>query len=136
MTEQIRRDEILRGLECVVKGNGIGNCNGCKYLNEPHHNEAIMRDTFALLKAQEPRVMTLEEADKAPYVWLESDQGGLGVRRVEIDPEDSRTVYVMSFGLRTTIHEVRTFKRHFRCWSEKPSDELLKETPWTQLNGL
>ena len=89
-----------------------------------------------LSRAQEPRVMTLEEADKAPYVWLESDQGGLGVRRVEIDPEDSRTVYVMSFGLRTTIHEVRTFKRHFRCWSEKPSDELRKETPWTQINGL
>lgn len=129
MTDAERYEKVVEGLELCLKG--LSDLCPYKDSNAPGGcRDELMHDALMLLEAQKPKIISLNEADRLPYVWLESDQGGLGVRRVEIDPEDSRTVYVMSFGLRTTIHEARTFKRHFRCWSEKPSDAQRRGVKW------
>ena len=80
----------------------------------------------------EPYLMTVEEADNAPYVWLESNQGGLGVRRIRIVPVDSTAISIQTFGRPDTICVLHEFEKHFRCWNIKPSDEQRKNTPWKE----
>ena len=60
----VDREKVLKGLECCAYWHG---CKGCPYIEDCDRAEgftALARDALALLKVQEPRVMTLEEIKK------------------------------------------------------------------------
>ena len=91
-------------------------------------NERIVEDVRALVKALEPRVLTLDEALEADVCWLEisgSDRvppcriGGLNdffsIRRID------------------QTHEVCAKKNYgwlLRCWSARPTEEQRKAVKW------
>lgn len=78
----------------------------------------VIDDIAALLKAQEPRVMTLDEyrtiaekrAEERVPVWLEW-RGGSGRWTI---PERAYAVYGVSW----------------RCWTSRPDEKRRAETPW------
>ena len=129
MTDAELRKKVQDGLGLCLKGLS----DLCPYKDSDAPGgcrDALMYDALMLLEAQKPKIISLNEADRLPYVWLESDQGGLGLRRVRIVPEDSTAVGIMAFGLQTTFHAVSIFEKHFRCWSEKPSDAQRMDVKW------
>jgi len=78
-----------------------------------------------LLKRVKPRVLTIEEAVKAPYVWLESKNGTLhDMYRIRQVPIDSTTIMVYRlFNGNGVSFSIDYFDEHFRCWSDKPTKE-------------
>lgn len=129
MTDADKLNRVINSLEFCLKGLS----DLCPYRNSDAPGgcrDELMYDAMTMLEKQKAKIISLNEADKLPYVWLESDQGGLGLRRVRIVPEDSTAVGIMAFGLQTTFHEASIFEKHFRCWSEKPTDEQRKAVKW------
>ena len=115
-------DSCIEGVCDACSHKGIDSPAGCK--------DKLMLDAMLALKASEPRVITLKEADEAPYVWLESKKGGLGVRRIRTVPTDSTAVAIQTFGMRDTFGDVGSFEKEFRCWTARPTREQMEATPW------
>lgn len=123
------REKVVQGLELCLKGLS----DLCPYKDSDAPGgcrDELMYDVMMLLCAQVPRVLTLEEADKAPYVWLESKEGGLGIRRIRIVPIDSTAISIQTFGQPDTIGNIYEFEKRFRCWNAKPTDEQRKAAKW------
>jgi len=72
------RGKVVKGLECChVQRNEVPPlCEDCPYMNPMEGTcdalDELLGDALTLLKAQEPRVMTLEEVKQfvfgAPYI--------------------------------------------------------------------
>lgn len=130
MTEQEKREKrekVIKGLgscveyfACKVKGVMFD-----EWLEES-------RKAIALLKAQEPRVMTLEEVKilDSDYYYLESMRSpGKELREI-----------VGTYGLTCVTWPGITWARQtmgdsgygktWRCWTSRPTDEQRKVTPW------
>ena len=97
----------------------------------------LLDDAFTLLKAQEPRVMTLEDIrviyhrredhvwpfDTPPYLWVETN---------------GRTVpYWMSWNNVIACQEGQfpkydpdDYGKSWRCWTSRPTDAQREATPW------
>ena len=99
---------------------------------------AYIEDGAKLMKAQEPRVMTLTEAFDAEVAWLERyanpDDGvepiiqpviiryyenGYWQCLIEQDESADLSLFLDGFGT------------EFRFWTSRPSDEQREVTPWT-----
>ena len=66
-------EKVLKGLESCLFKDGFGDCENCPY-RIPGGCDDLLHDALSLLKAQEPRVMTLEELDaiyqtKERHTW-------------------------------------------------------------------
>lgn len=94
-------------------------------------------DALELLKAQEPRVLTLNELralyDTDHFVWVEDngdDDCFDGYAEVDIYKEK---VELFEFG-----NEVQwepdndNYGKTWRCWSSRPTDEQREVAPWEQ----
>lgn len=94
------------------------------------HYEKIKAERDALLKAQKPRVMTLEEAYNAELVWY--DQINTGVRPAKVIRVPNKTgVYrVMRFGDIDAWEHAYEYGEFWRCWTSRTTDEQRKSTPW------
>lgn len=102
----------------------------------------LLKDALALLKAQEPRVMSLEEVQTLranDVVWLE-DKGkpniipGI-VRNRHLWPHSTTMVtnFMHVDGCKVTAGDDDYGKR-WRCWTSRPTDEHREATPWERLN--
>lgn len=84
------------------------------------------KDALALLKAQEPRVMTLEEVEALPYghVLIETDKSG-SLRWLDALLFCKNTNF--SFDFITLEGRARLlgteYNREWRCWTSRPTDE-------------
>jgi hypothetical protein len=135
MTDAEKRDKAIRGLEACVFNQCLMQCESCPY----HTDKArclttLMRDALALLKGQEPRVLTLEELqaietpwnrNTPPYLWVE-----------ERSAAGSRWTRWMSWGI---IHDgvisqgtmgVQNYGQKWRVWNLQPTPEQMRETKW------
>lgn len=76
----------------------------------------ILKDALTLLKAQEPRVMTLEEAKNAEVVWV----------------EDRETSDVYPCIVKNNMNDSKLYKYgiQWRCWTSRPDEKRRAETPW------
>lgn len=136
-SEQEIREKVINGLECCSKGD-CADCDNCTYhgvQTDVPCESTLMRDVLALLKVQEPRVMTWEEAqanvNEGPFIIMEvRDSTG-----TEIDygilVGDS---YEMSEGSLLTVCEFGLLKddygKRFRCWTSRPTDEQRRAVKW------
>ena len=86
------------------------------------HDEISLLDD--LLKEQEPRVLTLDEADAAEVVWFEARN------HIFIEP-------MLTRGQRLADEAEDWFQygRDWRCWSARPSDKQREEAPWNEITG-
>lgn len=93
----------------------------------------ILEDAITLLKAQEPRVLTLEEVEDMPYehVLIETDKSDL-LRWLDALLFCKNVNF--SFDFITLGGRVRLlgteYNREWRCWTAIPTDKQRGETPW------
>lgn len=106
--------DVINGLErCIVDVHDEP-CN-CPYEGDGGCIGSLMRDSLALLKAQEPRVMTLEEAKSAFVVEYRSGkmrEVGSAMLDLDVDPLNAE------------------YGKIYRVWTSRPTDEQREATPW------
>lgn len=117
MTDREKVIKTLQGIRIALDMDG-------------HHNDAqAVADALALLKEQEPRVLTLEEALKANPVWFETH--GL-VSPAIIDHGESKAGFcVIVFGEDNwNDYPISQYNKTWRCWTSRPTDEQRKAVKW------
>lgn len=121
------REKVIGGLEHCA--NGI--CNECPYIYECWTTECnpAARDALALLKEQEPRVMTLEEALGGDECWVEYPNGGCGYADCYMSyTTNGADIY------RTMQHDFNvpldTYGKSWRCWTSRPTDAQREKVKW------
>lgn len=142
MTEQEKREKVIKGLgNCVeyfeskVKGVMFD-----EWIGES-------RKAIALLKAQEPRVMTFEEVKEkigsGECVFTECEKEGQWVRygnaKLSVDQGDSCIIAFLSSGSREDDpHAIwwwisyKNYNRTWRCWTIPPTYEQRKAVKWNE----
>lgn len=132
------REKVIKGLEwCMNERHDCYREKGCPYENvgdDVGCKYALHRDAIALLKAQEPRMMTLEEVKALQPdtdIWIE-------VRYLNA-PIRIRACTVSGFspgGTRLFIiggahnYPMDTYNNYFRCWTSRPTDAQREEVKW------
>lgn len=125
-------EKVIKGLECC----GFDHCDpkDCPYYVEMNNCESmLMHDALALLKAQQPRLMTLEEvkASKGDDMYLE-----ISTRTDEIpyitaatlDGVGTKGVVFYCSHLNFVAYNRRLYG--WRCWTSRPDEKVRAETPW------
>lgn len=126
--------KVIKGLECCMIP-GEGGCDDCPYVGKGICQELLGEHALALLKEQEPRVMTWDEAQKSvtagPFIILEVRDS----TRTELDfgvlVDD---YYEMSEGSVLDVADIDLmadeYAKRFRIWTSHPTDEVRRATPW------
>lgn len=91
-------------------------------------NDKTIDRAVKLLKEQEPRVLTLDEAMGTDVCWLEK-KGDDRVWPCEIGGGE-KWVAVWRFDQETTVMRRDEYGKKFRCWSARPTVAQREETPW------
>ena len=138
----MENDLVIKGLECCTHEKKP-NCADC-YQQGPGFGftcqENLMRDALELLKAQQPRVMTLEEiwdrGDDEP-LFLEYTLPTKSVLRPAIfQPDNSDEgggdgyMCVVSAWCASGFYNRKEYGKTWRCWTARPTDEQREATPW------
>ena len=119
------REKVIKGLEEVK--------HLIKFENLPAHSLKallIMDDALALLKAQEPRVMTLEEIPYAVFGWIEYKSTDEVVPAVLEDVYGDNTVGCATLEDGHKYYDSNSYGRFWRCWDKEPTDEQREAIPW------
>lgn len=114
-------DEVIKALECCIDETKCG--SECPYWDDNGNCRSNMEaDALALLKAQEPRVMTLEELRKySGPVWVEWRD-----KRYEYDNGWEVATFNENYAA-----DGETYNgKEYRYWTAKPTDEQREATPW------
>ena len=128
------REKVIYSIErCICHVPDA--CRDCGYDNEPCPKcfEHLLRDAHDLLKAQEPRVMTLDEVKTAEVVWIE--QVGECVPAIKIRTvEDGKILFAYSY--EENIHTINIMPKYYgkisRCWASRPTDEQREAASWAE----
>ena len=99
------------------------------------YDSEVLKGVLALLKAQEPRVMTLGdlrsigsvwELNTPPYLWMEINPSYRWTRGFWVA---WREIYDMIDGLHPT-YDADNYQKIWRCWTSRPTDEQREAVPW------
>ena len=126
-----KREKVIKGLECCL--SGPMQCEKCPYKTDvdtsiPHCVRDLRENAIELLKTHEPRVLTLEEAEKVPegkIVWVEQHTREKDYLMPMAATGDGR---FGNFYLGILWKEVNT--RFYRMWASKPTDEQREAVKW------
>ena len=128
-----KREKAIDGLDCCLEGI----CEACDYKGSDAPGgckDELMYDALELLKAQEAQVMTLEEAQKTEYVyletrkWVDGDYLGLA-NRENNDFPDYTTDFLDGYGCVMSCDN-SMYGDNWRCWTSMPTDAQREATPW------
>lgn len=132
--EMMAEDERRWGTRDVI--TELGYCGNCMRDRKNMTNLDIrfyaylMRKAHDMLKAREPRVMTLEEVihskDWIWYQWKNTHCGWAVAVNCDgkwIEWEDSTTDQLCKYG------------EKWRCWTSRPTPELMRDTKWEESNN-
>lgn len=112
------REKVIKGLECChVQRNEVPPlCEDCPYMNPMEGTcdalDELLGDALTLLKAQEPRVLTLEDLSEI-CVEFKNDIIPMSLTHFDL----GKIICCMQEG-------------SCRLWSSKPSVEQREDTPW------
>ena len=133
-------EKVIKGLECCINDtNRIPNCENCPYadgtcdkLNEMH------RDALELLKAQEARVLTLEEVDEYSEPEEKYSESEKQTVYAEYSNETNRpwawrwlTVDMLHSWLDNWEMRI-VYGKDWRCWTSRPTEEQRKAAKWDE----
>jgi hypothetical protein len=134
------REDVINGLECIVSSGNAGmrdDCANCVYPGGGDCLAPALQDALALLKAQEPRVMTLEEvlnAEKSVEpLWCEFIDCALGSWRMgwKLKTEGKREVqHILENPLERAIVWESEYEKGWRCWTAQPNQAEMEARPW------
>ena len=122
MTEQQLRARVIAGLEWMAESHiGV--------------EKRIADEALALLKAQEPRLITYDElkaidrTDSTVYVERRTKTFYNEVAFVAIEKVYGDTI---TFNGQKSIfgHSKKDYGKTWRCWTSRPSKEEMEATPW------
>lgn len=120
------RKKVIEGLEMSYKYSNVDE-------NNTLVPQWIVLHAIALLKAQEPRVMALEEVrDEAEYMYLEkhsetgSDLYGCAIR----GDCDGYGIELLMSEYDTARERWREYGKTWRCWTSCPTDEQREAVKW------
>ena len=132
---KIQREKVINGLEnctdvCCATGETCP-----YYLNDDDEfddecEKRLHKDALALLKAQEPRVMMLDECATADLVWYDWRTQGVRPAKINRVPEKTGTYRVQVFGNIDQWVHADEYGEYWRCWTSRPTDEHREATPW------
>ena len=151
MTEQEKHDKVIKGLELCLTPNDRREyddadvCHAeCPYFRAYNMGDcvrALAKDALTLLKAQEPRVMTLEEIKALPdYVFLEDRDisHAFSVKTIS-RPALPQLVFVNTSGEEcvgfrgpdgdTSLVSSR-YGVEWRCWTSRPDQATREAVKW------
>ena len=108
------REKVIKGLEVILEETA------------DMFYRSTIQDALALLKAQEPRVMTPQDFDGNPMkdqygnlpCWLESREPLVASNWCRWNEDDF----------------IRPMMRNFRPWTSRPTDEQREATPWLNMS--
>lgn len=139
-----KREDVIAGLKKMRENGGcevVGkrDCEKCPYSNVHYCCDQIIDDALELLKAQEPRVMTLEDVMKLRFndvVYFEMTVSGVVIPAIVIDVIEHMPdgdIGIVQFRLiqePTANCDLEYYGKKWRCWTSRPTDEQREETPW------
>lgn len=122
-------ESVVKGLECCIDGP----CDICDYNNHGPETcrDLLMFDAINLLKAQQPRVMTLEEVRAAEVVWIE--QVGRCVCAIKLENFDSGTMsFAYEYNNYVSVVNIKPayYGKISRCWTARPTDVQREAETW------
>lgn len=137
MVDTEKRGKVMRSLELCAYDPDPGqelkeirSCPECPYYRAGCSPQLI-RDALSLLKAQEPRVLTLEELQEIETPWNRNTPPYLWVE----ERYTTRSRW-MSWGfmrdgvrLRGTMG-VQNYGSKWRVWNLQPTPEQMRDTKW------
>lgn len=128
---------MIKGLECCAIDGGCDVCPYDSFKDCPGSHptpETLMKDALALLKAQEPRVMTLEEVLALPYdtpIYIENCDYLCGWDIFAgITKDDDNDVVTGALWSTTEYWPQDKYGDTWRCWTSRPTDEQREAIPW------
>lgn len=128
------REKVIKGLEwCMNEKHDCYREKGCPYENEGEDigcKYALHRDALALLKAQEPRLLRLDEIKMLGLMWHESHNGFVQpviCQNYEYGVDRS-VEFIMVHG--TICNSINTFGKLWRVWTSKPTDAQRMAVKW------
>lgn len=127
------RDKVIYSLErCICHVPDA--CRDCAYDAGHPYNECVemlLRDALELLKAQEPRLLTIEEITGDGECWFEGINGACGYADCYMCT-GSKEVEVHRISMKPEYVSWDDFKKKWRCWSYRPTDEQRKAAKWNE----
>ena len=136
MTEQEKRERVIRGLECcfdaLVQDEHAFAENGVVMSSWQDRAKRIdaIREAIAFLKAQEPRVMTISDFKDEGVYYLEALPPFV-LRPViyRLDHSDPRH-YNFVWKYDQFTWNTDEYGKTWRCWTSRPTDDQREATPW------
>lgn len=134
MTEQENREKVIKGLEyCINNERATPDCMRCPYAEIHGICTGLYKlhgDALALLKAQEPRVMTLEEVEEGKPYWLEMRRiaSEYAICKLNDNGDSAFLDFAVQFGWKTL--ESDGYGKTWCCWTSRPTDEQRETVKW------
>lgn len=127
--------EIIDGLRCAT-GDPMP-CAKCRYREYMYSicKRKCAEDAIALLKAQQPHVMTLNEMNdkrgRGEAVYYEDRDATCKSQDVfVVAPDKDLDVVWLKAETYTLAAKMSTMGKTWRCWTSRPGEERRIETPW------
>ena len=126
-------ERVIKGLECCREmqnppGWRVGGCDDCPYHNVNGCVKTLQEDAINLLKAQEPRVMTLEEAVTPMWFEKSGDESGW-ITGIDCSSIQASTIGQVD-GDDWYNLPITDYGRLWRCWTSRPTDAQRKAVEW------
>ena len=132
MTDAEKREKVIRGLECCALGS-LSNCEGCPY-TETRCSEHLCGDALALLRKQEPRVLSKSEAEQ--YVTHGITDGYSETPPLYVEYQKPQRYYLKWVTLETAYSWMTdygtssVYGSELRFWTSRPTPEQMRDTKW------
>ena len=125
-------EKTIKGLEICIENIDKVECpeecpyyEKCTAYDNRYALQPILRDTLALLKAQEPRVMTLEEVLK----WATTPEEKRDPIFLEQKEEKGPNSWICN-SVCPKDYYLCCLDKNARFWTSRPSDSERRNTPW------
>lgn len=129
-------EKVIKGLECcLVSIDSEGCTKECPYYEACQKSEyydvfqPVMKDALELLKAQEPKLLTIEEITGDGECWFEGINGAYGYADCYMCTA-SEEVEVNLISRKPEYVSFNDFMKKWRCWTSRPTDAQREATQW------
>ena len=129
-------DKIIKGWGCCRNGS----CFSCPYNDDIDEKGECKQgwgdDAFALLKAQKPRLITLEEIEHETWPMWYEERNGLTTWALCTNATVGDALEVTSFEFFENYdnsylrEDADTYNICWRMWTAQPTQEQMEATPW------
>ena len=124
--------------ECMLRGahdDCDRNCADCELVQDDGELHEMYTNVIGMLKEQEARVLTLDEAAADQEVWTEAKLRGTERIPLFISilwlTDDAKDFELELIGTsRRAFMLANEYGKTWRCWSSKPTDEQRKAVKW------